>query len=361
MMTSKQRLLAAIRGEETDRLAFSPFLAYWWESMPQLHEKGDVAFLKSVGADPLLRGTAPPFRVKFNNTDEKTSVEGRYMHKTITTPAGELHQTHTYAANSGTWFLTEHPVKTRDDFAVLQSMFKNAEITPDLPVVNDLIKTLGEEALILPLFNITGKTCFQALIEHWVGTEELAYALYDYPETVEETLEIMRRKSLESTEISLGCGAEGMLFFEDTSTANYSPAMFEKYIAPEIRDWARLMYQSGKFLVHHACGNLRGVIKQMGETGADVIESISPPPTGDIELWEAAGMLPGNVALIGGIEPTVILGSTMEDYEAYVRRLILKMKPYRFIIANSDSCPPGTSAEKFALVGKIIREDSAGA
>lgn len=355
MMTSKQRLLATIRGQEVDRLAFSPFLAYWWESMPQLHEKGDVAFLKSVGADPLLRGTAPPINVKFNNTEEKTSVEGKYMRKTITTPAGELHQMHTFAGNSKSWFLTEHPVKTQDDFAVLQYMFKNAEVTPNFPVVNDLIKALGDEALALPLFNMIGKTCFQTLIEHWVGTEELIYALYDYPDTVEETLDIMRRKSLESTEISLGCDAEGMLFFEDTSTANYSPAMFEKYIAPEISDWARIMHQSGKFLVHHACGSLRGVIKQMGETGADIIESISPPPTGNIELWEAAEMLPENVTLIGGIEPTVILGSTMENYDVYVRRLIKMMKPYRFIIANSDSCPPGTSIEKFSYVSKILR------
>lgn len=354
MMTSKQRLLAVIRGEEVDRLPFSPFLAYWWESMPQLHQKGDIAFLKSIGADPLIRGSAAPVSVIYKDVDEKTTVDGGHMYKTISTPAGELHQTHTYAPAGNTWFLTEHPVKTEDDFAVLRFIFKNAQLTPNPAAADDIIRAVGDDGLVLPLFNIIGKTCFQSLIEHWVGTEELIYALYDYPDTVSETLDVMRKKSLDSTEMALGCSAEGMLFFEDTSTSNYSPAMFEKYIAPEISVWAKMMHQCGKFLVHHACGALRGVIRQMGETGADVIESISPPPTGDIELWEAAEQLPPNVALIGGIEPTVILGSDMDSYEKYVRCLIDKMKPYRFIPANSDSCPPGTAVEKFSRVCKII-------
>ena len=34
-MTAKERLLNAIRGKETDRTPWSPFLAYWWEAQPE--------------------------------------------------------------------------------------------------------------------------------------------------------------------------------------------------------------------------------------------------------------------------------------------------------------------------------------
>ena len=34
-LTAKQRLLRAIRGEDIDRVPWSPFLAYWWENQPE--------------------------------------------------------------------------------------------------------------------------------------------------------------------------------------------------------------------------------------------------------------------------------------------------------------------------------------
>jgi len=59
--------------------------------------------------------------------------------------------------------------------------------------------------------------------------------------------------------------------------------------------------------------------------------------------------------LIGGIEPTVFLNSTLDELEAYVYELINNMKGSRFVLANSDSCPPGVSIEKFRLVTDIVR------
>ena len=56
-MTPKQRLLASITGKEIDHFAWSPNLAYWWEhSSDDIVNMGEVEFLKSIGADPLIRG-----------------------------------------------------------------------------------------------------------------------------------------------------------------------------------------------------------------------------------------------------------------------------------------------------------------
>lgn len=83
----------------------------------------------------------------------------------------------------------------------------------------------------------TGKTPFQDLVEHWVGTEELVYMLYDEPEKVEECLEVMREKDLETVKISVDSPAEGFIFWEDSSTTNINPAIFQKYTAPIINEW----------------------------------------------------------------------------------------------------------------------------
>ncbi len=60
-MTSKERIQAALEGREVDHVPFSPFLAYVWESFPEaVREKGQLAFHKDIGADPLWRGAPCP-------------------------------------------------------------------------------------------------------------------------------------------------------------------------------------------------------------------------------------------------------------------------------------------------------------
>lgn len=56
-MMPKERILACIKGEKTDRLAFSPFLAYWWEAQPKaLQNRGQLAFLEEMGPTPCSAG-----------------------------------------------------------------------------------------------------------------------------------------------------------------------------------------------------------------------------------------------------------------------------------------------------------------
>ena len=126
------------------------------------------------------------------------------------------------------------------------------------------------------------------------------------------------------------------------------------YSAPEINEWGKIIHASGKYLIHHACGHLRALLDSMAKTDIDMIESISPPPTGNIELWEAREMLPEHIGLIGGIEPTKFLNSSLDELEQYVNILLNKVNNKRFILSNSDSCPPGVLLEKFRLVTSIL-------
>ena len=47
--------------------------------------------------------------------------------------------------------------------------------------------------------------------------------------------------------------------------------------------------------------------------------------------------------------------SGTEELEVRVRHLLAVMKGKRFVLANSDSCPPGVSYEKFLLVSDLVR------
>lgn len=356
IMTPKQRLLAAIKGEASDRLPWSPFLAYFWEDQPlSVQDMGQLRFLEEMGADPLLRGFQTLWKPKRTKCTVVESVDGNEKQVVYETPVGSLKERYVYTPAGNTWFLMEHAIKTEDDFKVLTYIYEDLKVLPHVKDFAEEHRSVGERAMCLPVIGTEGKTCFQSMVEHWVGTEELVYSLMDYPEAVEECLAVMQKKAVETVRISAESPAEAFIFWEDSSTTNISPAYFEKYAMPEISNWSEILHDAGKYLVHHACGHLKALLPLMAQTGVDMIESVSPPPTGNVELWEAREILPQNIGLVGGIEPTVFLNSNMEELDAYVRKLIEKMQGARFILANSDSCPPGVACEKFKRVTDIVK------
>jgi len=368
-MRSKQRILSVLRGKEVDRIPWSPNLAYWWEAQSENFTAcGEVEFLKSIGADPLIRGHYPYYgkewrdiilyRTEYKSCSIKEFKESSSKTIVYETPIGNISAVYRYSPSGNTWYLAEHPVKEEKGFKILAYLFEDMVIRPDYELYNEAAKKWGDDALLVPIVAPSPnlKTSFQSLLEYWVGTEELVYALADYPEIVEETLESMRKVSLKTAEISAQSDAEAFTSWEDTSTTNISPDLYERYILPEINDWCRILHSYGKLYIQHACGHLKALIPLMAKSDIDCIESISPPPTGNIELWEARKILPERIALIGGIEPTVFLESDIDKLESYVTELLEKLKGTRYILANSDSCPPGISLEKFNLVSKIVKE-----
>jgi uroporphyrinogen-III decarboxylase len=361
-MSSKERLLAAIKGEETDRLPWSPFLAYWWESNPDLWEIGQYKYLKSLRCDPLLRGSSWLFGVSQKNVSYTSKSEGNITYTTTETPVGNLRSANTYVKEANTSFLTEHPVKTKEDMKILTYIIENTVITPNFTSFDDLAKEVGDGGLAVPLMISQGKGSFQLMIEHYVGTEELNYMLADYPEEVENCLAVMWENSRKCADIAVQSDAEAFIFWEDSSTSNVSPAQFKKYVMEEINYWGRKVHENGKYLLHHACGSLKGFMPIFKDMEIDMIESISPPPTGDIELWDAYDILKKSeksnpVGLIGGIEPVMLLTLPEEDLRVYTMKLIDNMKSRdckRFILANSDSCPVGVDENKFKLVTELV-------
>ncbi|MFO7636757.1 MAG: uroporphyrinogen decarboxylase family protein [Clostridia bacterium] len=361
MMTSKERLLSGIKGEETDRVPWSPFLAYFWESLPEsVRNKGMLEFYKAIGADPLFRGFCTLLKVEYKNVEKKESVRGDQKQVVLETPVGDLVLLYTYAHESRTWFLTGHPVKEAEDYKKLIYLNENMVMEPDFSKYRAGLDYVGEEALLIPIISPEMKSSFQALVEKWVGTVNLSYHLYDHPEIVRECLQAMKRNSIKAAEMSCECGAEAYIFWEDSSTTNVSPSQFREHVADEIREWADILHRRGKYLVHHACGLIRDLIVPMCETGIDVIESVCPPPTGNITTGEARRMIPGNVGLIGGIDPTVLLDSPMEELLDYVSDVIEKTGKRGFILGNADSCPPGVDMEKFRRISSLVKNERNG-
>lgn len=355
-MTSKERILNAVTGKPVDRVPWSPFLAYYWEHLPETERAcGQIEYMKKMGADPLLRGFHLLYCSERKNCECLSKRDGNTVVNTFVTKVGSLTEVRTYSPEADSWFLTGHPVRTEEDFKTLQYMMENTVITENLGHFENDFRNLGEDGLFVPSIGLHSKTAFQSLVEQWCGTEALVYALCDFPEAVEECLEVMRERDRETVRISVQSSAEMFNFFEDSSTTNISPALFEQYTAPEINEWGRMIHKEGKLLLHHACGHLKDLLPKIAETEIDVLESVSPPPTGNVSIAECGKKLPEHIAIIGGIEPTFFRNCTMEQLEACVTELLNDREGKRYVLANSDSCPPGVKYEKFLRVTELVR------
>ena len=371
-MTSKERIIAALQGREVDHLPWCPFLAYWWESQPaERRERGQIAFFREIGADALLRG----FTCAFSSSDVMGLGDSGYnVHDDLPgcsitrqerggqqairydTPVGNLEVTRSFSSAGDTWFVTGHPLRTREDYKTLQYIIERMKIEPCRAPLSAELGELGDDGLSAPLVSPFKKTPFQALLEHFVGTEKLVYDLTDFPSTVEETLAIMRERAREAVEISVESPAEAFITWEDSSTTSMSPTLFERYVVPDLNEWGRMIHRAGKMLFHHACGHVRALLPIIAEEDIDAIESISPPPSGDIEIWDAQRLVNQRVALIGGIEPIKLLSYEGEEFDRYIREILKKTDTRRYVLANSDSCPPAVAEWKFHRVTQILRD-----
>jgi uroporphyrinogen-III decarboxylase len=355
-MTSHERLVAALRGQPVDRLPWSPFLAYWWEHQPAwFQEKGQPWFMKEIGADALLRGFATAFSTSYESDGCKIveTHSGDLLRTEYHTPLGVLTAHSRFSPDGNTTFVYDHPVKSRFDFEILARLVQGMRIQPDFALVAEPIRALGEDGLFVALVSPFGKTPFQQMIEYWVGTEAMAYALSDYPEAVEDCLQVMSERAFEAVALSIDSPAEAFISWEDSSTTNISPRMFARYIVPDLNRWGKAIHAAGKLFLHHACGHVRALMESMSNEEVDVIESLSPPPTGNIQVWEAQKVLSPRIGIVGGIEPVQFLTLAEHDLRAYVENLLARVNPCHYVLANSDSCPPGVSVEKFRLVTRI--------
>ena len=356
-MTPKERLLAAIKGEPIDRVPFSPFLAYYFETLDaKTQEKGMLDYLEKMNADPLLRGFYAPWSGVYKNCTISENIIGKKKTIIRQTPKGDLTEEYTYVLDANTWFLTKHPVETKDDLSKLIYCFEDLQINPEIEGFNAILKDIGERALVLNTVGTNAKSAFQSLLEHWIGTENLIYMCYDYPDEIEQVLDVMKRKSLKTIEYTAESESEACISWEDSSTTNISPAMYEKYIAPEITEWVNILKQSDTLYIQHACGHLKDLLLPISKQGVAAIESVSPPPTGNITIEEALDIVPNNVALIGGIEATFILNCSMKELEEYVEHVLTLNKGRKYILANSDSCPPGVDYKKFTRIAELVRQ-----
>jgi uroporphyrinogen decarboxylase len=362
-MTGRERLLAAIRHEEPDRVPISPRVGAWMAAVygdaglaKQLEVLPHMDFMHIVGdGTPNYVITCPDdYDLPEVTVDQRRYAEGDYevVERTFHTPAGRLSDRTKIPPGGREYGVSPNPIKTeylvkgREDLGALPYILPR--IRTDFDFVHADQRAIGDRGVVM--VNI------QSALDHHAGDardmQDLMVDYYDDRAFFDELLGLFHQRGTAKLKAALEAGVQfifGSWYFNSLS-AGWSPAIFAEVFVPQIREHVELTHSYGACYDYYDDGKLMGSLQMIVGTGVDVIETCTPPPVGDFDLAAAKATVGGKTTLKGYVDLLyVIKHGTPELVERIVREAMEIAKPAGgFIIGSSDSFREGTPQENLA-------------
>jgi len=342
-MTSRQRILSAMRGEPVDRVPvvirgvnpYERFMNWRGEAHPSyapllelVRNCCDTEHLLAIGRGFFLNGADLVI------TSRVRECQGwRETHATLETPLGPLTAIHREGLESYSHATIKHWITCEEDVERFLALpFACAEA--DVPSYRAAEKTLGDRGYTLPYLDSP-----IGWVHALLGSELLAIWSVEAPELLHRLLEATQercltfvRSFLEATEVPV-LGLQGQ---ETVTPPLLSPACFNdlvvRYEAPLIRE----IHRHGAMVYVHCHGYMNAVIERFADMGVDVLHPVEAPPMGDITLLEAKRRVGGCVCLAGNIQIGDIMSCDRQEIIAQVQQTIQDGMPGgRFILTLS--------------------------
>ncbi len=365
-MSGRERLLTVLHGGIPDRLPFVPLVnEFFWSTLSVDWKVNDpVDCCRCIGSDIAERWVRSyvGYGLHFDDQSADHGVPSdirriaRVGDQTILqyeTPLGTLTQRLRETSEGGkTWFREERLVKTIDDLRAYQYLWECMEPRPAYHFTQHRMDTIGDDGIIMLL---TPCTPLLHLIMYDLGLARTSYFLADYPKAMERLMSTMADKALMATRVAAGSPAEVGIVPENSGTLLVSPSQFARYCAPILAEMAHMFHENGKLLLLHACGHLHDLLPLIAGTGLDGVESLTPPPTGNVDLGYARQVLGPHKTIIGGLDPVWFAQATPQEVEIRVTEIAAEVAPGRhFMLMPSDSTPAGTPLANFLAVQRAI-------
>jgi len=295
-VNSRERFLAALRGEATDRASvFSANQTGTYELMdatgaewPEAHQKAEPMAKLAAGAHTIIGFDA--VRVPYCQTFESEAL-------------GSLVK---YAGREGVPRIHEHGYKIGDPISYPDDFLERGRIPELIKAVKLLKEQVGDSAAVGG--NIVGPFSIAANL---LGITDVLKASFKKPESLEPYLEVAERAGTELGKALLEAGAD-FLVIEDmmASIDVISPPIFQKVAQP----WEKRQVDglpSDALTIIHICGKVNPITKLIAETGAT---AISVEPSVDAPaMKEILSEFDRPIPLIGGVDAVETLFSGTTD------------------------------------------------
>ncbi len=221
--------------------------------------------------------------------------------ETITTPKGTLH--HAGAWNEITGWETEYPIKNIQDFEIWNEFYP-VPSGIDFKPIQEAKERLCDRGIIRSHPFSPGQGSPWQSFCTMFATEHAIMLGMDEPETLHHILESIVQKTLKVTEMWVGTPADMVEVGGGAGSSTViSPNFYREFCLPYDKRQNKLMHEAGIKIVNHFCGGLMPMLDLVVESGADGLETMTPPSMGgDCDLRKASSHVGDKLFFIGGFD-----------------------------------------------------------
>jgi len=357
-MTTRERILGCLRGEEVDRFPVWLKMANgtWKGCQPEPYRSMDgVELLRRCGCD-VMTGCGP--RVQSETPHVRTTQTKRehVTIETLETPDGPLTGEWTCEPQTGSSHPTKFMLETPEDMQKLRWAYKETRywVEPDAAE-----KARTQQAKLAADDIVThsgcGPTPFMDVLQHIAGPINTYYLLADDPEGFRELLDLMQEDRVRMLLASMPHQtADTYWVSENTSTSLMSPAVFAEFCVPALTDFGNICLEHGRIPVHHMCGTLNALLEQIDKLPAMANEAFTTRPLGDVSRAEGRRRMPSK-ALIGGTNATLWLAPVETIVRTVAEDLVACPDRRKIFLTSAGVLPPPVPFEKARAVVEALK------
>ena len=380
-MTSKERMLGALRCEAVDHVPCAP----WFfgnhvaavgrqlstrELLAYLTQELDAdAFIDCFDNDPgtsrrvgtgLSRGQSPSVTAKF-----WTSDSGTILHKVFHTPSGDLSASirdHESIPEKDDIPLScdyNGPVFVKPWIETIEDVecFKHLCCPPDKENIAAFHETFQETKRLADEFGVAtvghvgmGLT----LLIQMMGGEGAVMASVDNPDLVHRFMDIEHETNMKQLEILLEAGVDIICrngFYETCDF--WSPKQVQEFVLPRVNEEARCAHSADGVLTYTVCTGIEPLLDLYRQSEIDCFQKFDTKLMGQ-SLGPIAEKLAVEKCLWGGVSDCVDLGQATPDETCQaVREAFEKIGPRGMILAAGPSIKPERPVEN---INAMFRE-----
>jgi len=387
----RERVLAASRGEDVDRIPWSPRLDLWFlarrarGTLPAEYADCDlVDIARSLGCashmaqgadttrladrDLSLRGLGLdnhadyPFRIRVEGLPVRFERDAEDRLTWIETPVGTIH-THLQQDQEmlrrgiSLPFVQSYAIESSDDLEALGIVFDHLQLEPNREGFDAFCRHVGEQGLPVARGPVAASP-LHLMLHELMPMERFFYlysdrrdALYALARHIEPLYEAMLDALCDSQ-------AEVVLWGANYDRDITSPRFFEREMMPWLQRAAKRLHAANKLMLCHTDGENNHLLPLYRQCGFDIAESVCPTPMTELSLPDIREGLGPEIAVWGGIPSVVLLDEAMDDaaFDAYLDALFAELgDAHRLVLGVADNVPPDANWSRLLAIGERIR------
>ncbi|MBI3922974.1 MAG: hypothetical protein HY318_16250 [Armatimonadetes bacterium] len=306
-MTSRQRILATLRGDPADRVPVWAWGIHPWlgEVHPSLRpvveaylESADLVHWWSPGSGTFLTGSDQvQARVERCLSDLEDYEEQVTVYST---PAGELTERSYVSPKGRPGYCRKHLLETEADVEKLLSI-PYVPPRPDCSSFFQLEQKLGERGMVM----VSVPSDPMYLFNNLTGSETFGYWSIERRDLIRSMIDVFLRRLKDWIEWVLSQGVGPLFGYvgpELCIPPLQSPGDFEEWVVGPDREINDLIHASGGIALVHCHGCMGPVLEGFVRMHADALHPIEPPPMGDVTLGEAKRRVGGDLCIVGNVQ-----------------------------------------------------------